>query len=44
VFATAITLILVPNLYRIVEDLKGLLGVKVAEQRVTRQTPTEDLA
>jgi len=39
VFATAITLILVPTLYRILEDAKAWLGVAAEEQRVTRQTP-----
>ncbi len=41
VFATAITLILVPSLYRILEDLKGFFGVAGEEQRVTRQRPAE---
>jgi hypothetical protein len=41
VFATAITLILVPSLYRILEDAKTWLGVAEEEQRVTRQTPVE---
>ncbi len=44
VFATAITLILVPVLYRILVDLKGLLGVAEEDRRVTRQTPAEDVA
>jgi len=44
VFATAITLILVPSLYRILVDLKRVFGVADEEQRVTRQTPAEDVA
>jgi multidrug efflux pump subunit AcrB len=46
VFATAITLILVPSLYRILEDIRGLLmglfGLHAEEQRVSRQIPRED--
>jgi multidrug efflux pump subunit AcrB len=37
VFATAITLILVPTLYRILEDLKVLVGATTEDMRVTRQ-------
>jgi multidrug efflux pump subunit AcrB len=37
VFATAITLILIPTLYRILEDIKGLFGVEEEEVRVSRQ-------
>jgi multidrug efflux pump subunit AcrB len=37
VFATAITLILIPTLYRILEDLKALFGVREADVRVSRQ-------
>jgi len=44
VFATGITLILVPSLYLILEDLKALFGVGAAEKRVSRQLPTEDAA
>jgi multidrug efflux pump subunit AcrB len=43
VFATAITLILVPTLYRILEDLKTLLGVGAEEMRVSRQMRSEEL-
>jgi multidrug efflux pump subunit AcrB len=42
VFATAITLILVPCLYRILEDLKGLFGVAEEETRVSRQVTTAE--
>ena len=41
VFATAITLILVPTLYRILEDLKALFGVEEDEVRVSRQVKEE---
>ncbi len=42
VFATAITLILIPTLYLILEDLKALFGVKEEEGRVSRQvSPVE---
>ena len=42
VFATAITLILVPTLYRILEDLKALFGATEPEVRVSRQvSPAE---
>ena len=42
VFATAITLILVPALYRILEDLKAFFGSTTEEVRVSRQvTPAE---
>jgi multidrug efflux pump subunit AcrB len=37
VFATAITLILVPTLYRILEDLKTVFGVATEDVRLTRQ-------
>ncbi|MCU0303694.1 MAG: efflux RND transporter permease subunit [Thermoanaerobaculales bacterium] len=37
VFATAITLILVPVLYRIVEDVRALAGVADPDVRVSRQ-------
>jgi multidrug efflux pump subunit AcrB len=37
VFATAITLILVPTLYRILEDIKVVFGVTEGETRVSRQ-------
>ncbi len=40
VFATAITLILIPTLYRILEDLKALFGAKEEEVRVSRQVST----
>jgi len=39
VFATTITLILIPALYRILEDLKGLAGIDAGEMRVSRQVP-----
>lgn len=42
VFATAITLILVPTLYRILEDVKLWLGVTDPARRVSRQVPAED--
>jgi len=42
VFATAITLILIPTLYRILEDLKALFGVVDEEEvRVSRQVKEE---
>jgi multidrug efflux pump subunit AcrB len=41
VFATAITLILIPTLYRILEDLKALFGVGDEEVRVSRQVKEE---
>ncbi len=41
VFATAITLILIPTLYRILEDLKALFGVEEEEIRVSRQVKEE---
>jgi hypothetical protein len=41
VFATAITLILVPTLYRILEDVKGLFGAGEGEVRVSRQVNEE---
>ena len=41
VFATAITLILIPTLYRILEDLKALFGVDEEEVRVSRQVKEE---
>jgi multidrug efflux pump subunit AcrB len=40
VFATAITLILIPTLYRILEDLKALFGATEEEVRVSRQVTT----
>jgi multidrug efflux pump subunit AcrB len=40
VFATAITLILVPVLYRILEDLRGLFGIEDEEVRISRQVQT----
>jgi multidrug efflux pump subunit AcrB len=43
VFATAITLILIPTLYRILEDLKALFGIDDEEVRVSRQVVTEEL-
>jgi multidrug efflux pump subunit AcrB len=42
VFATAITLILVPVLYRILEDLKALFGVAEEDVRVSRQVPATE--
>ena len=42
VFATAITLILVPCLYRILVDLKGLIGATGEEERVSRQVQVEE--
>jgi multidrug efflux pump subunit AcrB len=42
VFATAITLILVPTLYRILEDVKAWLGVRDPAMRLSRQRPVED--
>ena len=42
VFATAITLILVPVLYRILEDLKALFGMAEEEARVSRQVTTAE--
>ena len=41
VFATAITLILIPTLYRILEDLKALFGADEEEVRVSRQVKEE---
>jgi multidrug efflux pump subunit AcrB len=41
VFATAITLILIPTLYRILEDFKQLFGFADDEVRVSRQVPDE---
>ena len=40
-FATAITLILIPTLYRILEDLKALFGADEEEVRVSRQVKEE---
>jgi len=37
VFATAITLILIPTLYRILEDVKEFFGTATEDLRVTRQ-------
>jgi multidrug efflux pump subunit AcrB len=42
VFATAITLILVPTLYRILEDIKGFFGAAEQEARVSRQVTTAE--
>lgn len=42
VFATAITLILVPTLYRILEDAKAWFGVGAEEARVSRQLRSEE--
>jgi multidrug efflux pump subunit AcrB len=44
VFATAITLILVPTLYLILEDVKVFFGVETQEKRVSRQVPSEEVA
>ena len=41
VFATAITLILVPTLYRILEDVRGLFGADSREVRASRQVEEE---
>jgi multidrug efflux pump subunit AcrB len=41
VFATAITLILIPVLYRILEDLKWVFGATDEEVRVSRQVKEE---
>jgi len=41
VFATAITLILIPTLYRILEDIKALFGADKEEVRVSRQVKEE---
>jgi hypothetical protein len=37
IFATAITLILVPTEYRILEDIKAAFGATTEDLRVTRQ-------
>jgi multidrug efflux pump subunit AcrB len=42
VFATAITLILVPALYRILEDLKSAFGAASEDMRVTRQVKAQE--
>jgi multidrug efflux pump subunit AcrB len=42
VFATAITLILVPALYRILEDAKAAFGAVTKDVRVTRQVKTAE--
>jgi multidrug efflux pump subunit AcrB len=42
VFATAITLILIPTLYRILEDLKSWAGVSTEEFGVSRQVTTAE--
>jgi multidrug efflux pump subunit AcrB len=42
VFATAITLILVPALYRILEDAKALFGTAAEDVRVSRQVTTAE--
>ena len=39
VFATAITLILVPAFYRILEDFRFFLGIQGQEERHSRQIP-----
>jgi len=44
VFATAITLVLVPALYRILEDLRVIFGLKDEQRRVSRQVPSEEIA
>jgi hypothetical protein len=40
--ATAITLILVPTLYRVLEDVKSWFGVGAEEARVSRQLRSEE--
>jgi len=42
VFATAITLILIPTLYRILEDLKAFFGATTEEVRVSRQVSSAE--
>jgi multidrug efflux pump subunit AcrB len=42
VFATAITLILVPALYRILEDAKAIFGTASEDVRVSRQVTTAE--
>jgi Cu/Ag efflux pump CusA len=42
VFATAITLILIPVLYRILEDIRGLFGITDEEIRVSRQVQSAE--
>jgi multidrug efflux pump subunit AcrB len=42
VFATAITLILIPTLYRILEDMKAFFGATSEEIRVSRQVPAAE--
>jgi multidrug efflux pump subunit AcrB len=42
VFATAITLILVPALYRILEDIKAFFGATGEDMRVSRQVMTAE--
>jgi multidrug efflux pump subunit AcrB len=42
VFATAITLILVPALYQILEDVKAAFGTASEDMRVTRQVKTAE--
>jgi len=42
VFATAITLILIPTLYRILEDVKALFGTASEDVRVSRQVTTAE--
>jgi multidrug efflux pump subunit AcrB len=42
VFATAITLILIPTLYRILEDLKSFFGATTEDVRVSRQVTTAE--
>ncbi|MCP4903330.1 MAG: efflux RND transporter permease subunit [bacterium] len=42
VFATAITLILIPALYRILEDVKGAVGLQILDTRISRQVTAGD--
>jgi multidrug efflux pump subunit AcrB len=42
VFATAITLILIPVLYRILEDIRGFFGITDEEVRVSRQVQSAE--
>jgi multidrug efflux pump subunit AcrB len=44
VFATSITLILVPALYRILEDIRSLFGIKDEEVRPSRQVRADEVA
>jgi hypothetical protein len=43
VFATAITLVLIPTLYRILEDLKARLGVGSVETEAIAGVPTAEV-